>query len=197
MAAAPHDHNPPPTECDAADNRDCAADLWRIEPMPAGPIDDPLAFILAEHRRQREAAAILLMIADGELDRRGVGGLVRFLETDFLRHLADEEEVLFPALRRACPPADAIDGLTARLSEEHRQETSLGEDVIDILNGLLSGVALSTSARKRLRHFSEHVRQHLALENAILLPIARVRLTEADQRGLAAMLSEARRASRD
>lgn len=190
-------HDPPHSDFEPADDGDCAADLWLIGPAPAGPIDDPLDFILAEHRRQREAADILMMIADGELDRRGVGALARFLETDFLRHFADEEDVLFPALRRVCPPVDAIDGLSARLFEEHRQEKSLGEDVIDILNGLLSGAALSTSARRRLRHFSEHVRQHLAVENGILLPIARVRLTPADLKALAAKLNEPREANRD
>lgn len=196
MTAASQNHDPPPAAGREGEGG-YVRDVWRIGPAPAGPIDDPLAFILAEHRRQREAADILMMIADGEFDRRGVGALARFLETDFSRHLADEDAVIFPALRRACLPADAIDGLTAKLSEEHRRETSLGEDVIDILNGLLSGAPLSTSTRRRLRHFSGHVRQHLALENGVLLPIARVRLTPADQKGLAAMLNEPRGANRD
>lgn len=196
MTAASQNHDPPPAAGHAGEGG-YVRDIWRIEPMPAGLIDSPLDFIFAEHHRQREAAVILMMIADGGFDRRGVGELVRFLETDFLRHLADEEDIFFPALRRSCAPADDIDALTARLSEEHKQEKSLGEDVIDILNGLLSGAALSTRASRRLRHFSRHVRQHLALENGILLPIARVRLTQADQRGLAAMLNEHRRANRD
>ena len=166
--------------------------MWQIEPMPPDLIDAPLDFIFAEHLRQREAATILLAIADGDFSEEGVGELVKFLKTDFALHIGDEEIVLFPILRQRCLPEDNIDAVIARLQEEHREDENIVEDVIETLEARLRGGALSRIGTRRLRLFAEHIRQHLALENGVLLPIARVRLSEGDLAILAEMLKKRR-----
>jgi len=151
-------------------------DLWFIEPMPKGLIDSPLDFIFAEHHRQREAALMLSMLADGEFDARGVERLIDFLNGDFSLHVGDEELVLFPALKANCQPEDDVERIIERLQGEHREDEASCTEAVLILQRRLSGIEMTFENLRRLRRFSDHIRQHLALENGVLLPIARVRL---------------------
>ena len=167
-------------------------DPWRIEPAPKGLIDSPLDFIFAEHHRQRRAAMILMKIAYGEFNQNGVEELVEFLETDFALHIGDEEVVLFPVLREHCTVEDNIDAIIEKLVEEHREDEASSDYVVSSLKMLLAGQALKGDARGRLMSFAEHIRQHLALENGVLLPIARVRLRTEELRALAEMLKQRR-----
>lgn len=166
--------------------------LWAIEPMPADLIDSPLDFIFAEHHRQREAASILTMLADGEFNGEGVHALLTFLETDFALHIGDEELALFPMLREHCLPEDNVERILARLEDEHREDEASLETATAILTKSVSDKQLGVNDKRRLRMFAEHIRQHLALENGVLLPIARVRLRE-NELGVLADLLKARR----
>lgn len=175
MAAA-HQYKDPPGG--GSGGRSDGRNPWNIEPMPHGLIDSPLDFIFAEHHRQREAAMILLKVADGEFDDHGLRALIHFLEHDFALHVGDEEVVLFPSLRAHCQPDDNVDRVIERLMEEHREDETIGDEVVLILRQRLHGHDLSPMQVRKLRLFSDHIRQHLALENGVLLPIARVRLDE-------------------
>ena len=152
--------------------------MWTIEAMPAGLLDEPLEFIFAEHHRQREAALILVLIADGEYDRRGVADLIQFLESDFALHVGDEELAFFPILKQQCRPEDNIDALIKRLSDEHKDDEQIGDEALALLRGVVNGKNLSEDDKRLLRAFAEHIRQHLAVENAVLLPIARLRMDD-------------------
>ena len=165
---------------------------WAIEPMPADLIDSPLDFIFAEHHRQREAASILTMLADGEFDGGGVHALLAFLETDFALHIGDEELALFPMLREHCLPEDNVERILARLEHEHREDEASMETATAILVKGASRQQIGENDKRRLRMFAEHIRQHLALENGVLLPIARVRLRE-NELGVLAEMLKARR----
>lgn len=166
---------------------------WTIESIPADLIESPLDFIFAEHHRQREATDIIMMIADGHFNEDGVKALVAFLERDFALHIGDEEVVLFPVLREYCLPEDNVDRVIARLEEEHREDETIADQTISILKSRLSGKLIKPFEAGRLRMFAEHIRQHLALENGVLLPIARVRLGADQLKVLTEMLKERRR----
>lgn len=189
MAAVQQDKDPPDRVRSAHGDH---TDPWTIEPVPRGLIDSPLDFIFAEHHRQREAATILTMVADGEFNRRAVTDLIAFLEHDFALHVGDEELVLFPILRQHCLPEDNVDRIIDRLQGEHRADEENGEVAIGILKARLSGRPLMAESSARLRHFAEHIRQHLGLENGVLLPIARVRLKPDLLQTVAGMLRERR-----
>lgn len=190
MAVAENHDDPPSTRKSGHDGDQNGA--WIIEPIPAGLIDSPLDFIFAEHHRQREAASIISMIADDEFDAKGIERLADFLENDFILHIGDEEIALFPILRQHCLPEDNVECVIERLQDEHREDESINDEVVAILRGMLSGEMLTESAKRRLHMFAEHVRQHLALENGVLLPIARVRLAPHVLDTLADMLKERR-----
>lgn len=151
-------------------------DPWAIEPMPEGLYGSPLDFLFADHHRQRQAVHILLMIAEGAYDKTGVRNLIRFLEEDFALHIQDEESDFVPLLRRHCPPEDGIEELAERLAEEHADDRSSVVKVIETLRKCLEGKRLSEVECAGIRAFASHLRRHLAIENGVLLPIARVRL---------------------
>jgi len=168
------------------------ASSWEIGCMPRGLIESPIDFLFAEHHRQRQAADILQQIAGGEFDKTGVKKLINFLEADFAIHVADEENGFFPLLEKHCLPEDKIHDLIARLAEEHKKDKTAVMGVIVFLQELLAGATLKPKARAAIGNFSEHVLQHLAIENAVLLPIARARLDSEALCVLSNMMKERR-----
>lgn len=155
---------------------------------PASQLTEPLDYIFAEHFRQRVLCNILDCIADQTpFNRSKVIAVVQFLKLDFAAHVVDEEEDLFPMLRRRAEPEDRIDEVIARLSQEHAAHKL---DADEIMNGLSAALAdgkkrkLSTAFSKLLHRFAANERHHLTVENAIVLPLARVRLKADDLRNL-------------
>jgi hemerythrin-like domain-containing protein len=95
-------------------------------------------------------------------------------------------EDLFPTLARRSTDEDSIASVLGRIRHDQEQALSLLPSVRGaIANCLDAGADLSSEDREVLARFAAHVRRHLVAENAILLPIARARLTRGDLRRLA------------
>ncbi len=155
---------------------------------PTSPslLANPLDFIGVDHLRERQVCAVIdgLAAADA-LDRRSATAVLRFLNEELNVHLRDEEEDLFPLLARRCTEEDAIEGAIDRIRADQDEAMRLLPEVRAMLAGCLdSGGSLTAEERAVLLRFAAHVRRHLVAENAILLPIARARLTRADLRTL-------------
>jgi len=155
---------------------------------PTNPslIANPLDFISEDHLRERQVCAVIEGLATADaLDRRSTTAVLRFLNEELNVHLRDEAEDLFPLLARRCTEEDAIEGAIARIRADQDEAMRLLPEVRAMLAGCLdSGVSLTGEERTVLSKFAGHVRRHLVAENAILLPIARARLTRADLRAL-------------
>jgi hemerythrin-like domain-containing protein len=98
-------------------------------------------------------------------------------------HIADEEEDLFPLLRRRCPPEDEIDRVLVMLSGEHETDRDLAGLIKSGLEAALEdGKPISAYAglHQTMTEFARNEGRHLALENSIVLPLARLRLTDHD-----------------
>lgn len=152
--------------------------------MPTDPalLSNPLAFIHEDHLREREICAVVDRIADASFpDPNDIDCTLAFLQNELPLHLEDEEQDLFPLLKRRCGQEDEIDKVIARLQSDHQHADLDTPEVIDILGRLSSGaLALSEADRSALREYAVHARHHLILENAIILPFARLRLTGDD-----------------
>lgn len=172
--------------------RSRAVEPLSIEPAPVHLLDSPVEFIFAEHQRQRIVSALISMAAEGECDAATVGKIERFLREDYQLHIADEELSLFPTLKVRCLPEDGIASAIANIMDEHRREEAEAEHVIEDLRAIRAGRAVDAAMRARLHRFAEQMKQHLAFENGILLPIARVRLSPLDQAELAASMRRRR-----
>lgn len=158
--------------------------------LPAEPIE----WFFAEHYRHRQACTMIEELAAAVVfDRPRMTELIDFLDRDLPLHVADEEEDFFPLLRRRCEPGDDVERVLGMLSAEHRADVARSSALRDYLLACLEterAPGLDPMQRKAMTTFAAQERRHLGLENAIVLPIARLRLTPEDLmvlgRGLAA-----------
>lgn len=160
---------------------------------PSVDIEDPLDFILYEHLRHRVLCNALDALADGdEADVGAVARIAEFIRSDLSQHIADEEEAFFPMLRRRCLPEDEIDAALERMNREHAEDRELSAQVRVILLQVATegrAVAALPGAKGALKRFAQNQRRHMMLENAVLIPLARRRLTDDDKRALATRLT--------
>lgn len=163
--------------------------------MPRELLGEPLQFIAADHERQRLLCVLLDSMADAEVvQARAIADAVTYMRHDMQTHIIDEEEDLFPLLRRRARPHDEIDEVLGRLAADHAMDARLAEVILTELQALQDDPKpqLSASLRENLRAFADGQRQHLALENAVILPMARLRLTAPDLASLAARMAARR-----
>ncbi|WP_417280708.1 hemerythrin domain-containing protein [Celeribacter sp.] len=156
------------------------------KPTSPSLLGNPLDFISEDHLRERQVCAVIDGLATADaLDRRSATAVLRFLNEELNVHLRDEAEDLFPLLARRCTEEDAIEGTIDRIRTDQDEAMRLLPQVRAMLAGCLdSGANLTVEERAVLSTFAGHVRRHLVAENAILMPIARARLTQADLRTL-------------
>jgi hemerythrin-like domain-containing protein len=171
-------------------------DSPKIDPTALALLSEPLDFFFAEHFRQRKLCNLIeeLAMADA-LDRRLAAEVLDFLRHDMALHVRDEEEDLFPLIQRRCLPEDEIDRVLSALTAEHAGDRHLADVMIDGLTRALNEErppGNSPELREAMIDFARNERRHLALENSVVLPLARLRLTADDLAELSARLAARR-----
>ncbi len=153
-----------------------------LSPTDPSLLSSPLDFISADHVRERAVCGMLDRIAADEVPSEGdIAQTMEFLSNELPLHLADEEEDLFPLLRRRCTPEDDIERAIARLTADHRHPDFDTPRMVEYLRQVYGSIGrLNSDARAAVARYASHVRKHLVLENAIVLPLAHVRLTNRD-----------------
>ena len=162
--------------------------------LPSDQFTQPLDYIFAEHFRQRVLCNVLDKISGaGKPDHMLVNAAISFLKTDFAPHVQDEEQDLFPLLRRRAEPEDRLEQLIEQLSQEHAADKLDAKQIVDGLQSLLQHTSKVPAGFARLlRRFAANERHHLTVENAIILPLARLRLTREDLWSLGHRMAERR-----
>lgn len=167
-----------------------------IEDMPTHLLSEPLEWFFAEHFRHRQLCELIDQIAAAVVfDGERITRVLEFLRNDLPLHVIDEEEDLFPLLRRRCAPEDELEVVLGRLSAEHRSDVDAARVVRLHLEHCLEqrrAPGLDPDKRKAMQAFASQERRHLGLENAVVLPIARLRLTAADLANLSRRLAARR-----
>ncbi len=174
MSIVDHDDQKDKVGVNGAGNDDPRA---AIGAALSGYTASPLDFLFGEHLRQRQLAKVLMLIADGVINRKTIASAISFIEKDLALHIMDEELSLFPVLRSVCEADDKIDEILDILAKEHREDESGSDEIVAILKVMVAGGPATPHGAERLRDFADRLRHHLALENGVLLPIARTRLT--------------------
>ena len=143
----------------------------------------PLDYIRADHKRQRDFYRAVEDFAEADtLDLREAQAIARFISGEEALHVRDEEEGLFPLLRLKTEPSDDIERVLGLLSGEHVVDENEGVKIAEGLRDAIASRAttLDAALRNALRAFTVRKNRHLALENAVVLPIASRRLTSKD-----------------
>jgi len=147
--------------------------------------DCPLDMLSDEHFLQRQFAADMEDLAATESAQPALArSVLRNLCRDLPLHHADEDESLFPRLRQRAAPEDEIGRLLDRLSADHRLVEGAIAPLIPALVCMAEGALPTTEDRAALCALAQAERRHLIFENAIVLPLARVRLTAADRQAM-------------
>lgn len=147
--------------------------------MPPG---NPLDWFYEDHLREREICArINAVLLQRDAGVHDLAFVIPFFRIDLPRHIEDEEKDLFPLLRRRCEPEDEIARAIDRLVSDH-----LGAQTFSgVIDSLIEAAgrdqrAIHTVERESLQAYVMNARRHLIFENAIILPLARYRLTDDD-----------------
>ncbi|WP_119390778.1 hemerythrin domain-containing protein [Taklimakanibacter lacteus] len=145
----------------------------------------PLDLIEHEHQVQAQLCDSLERIADDlpdNVDRRLCLQVIDSLQFEMPLHHRDEELGLFPLIEKRALPDDNIHDILARLALEHATDESFASELLESLEGLSEGKKLKNPdmVGYMLRSFFESYRRHILWENAIVLPLARARLTHED-----------------
>lgn len=159
-----------------------------VEPLPLALLDDPLDYLIADHARQRAIGAVLGRFASmQQAGRREADMVVAYLRHDLVLHHADEDLDLFPALRRRAMSEDALGPVLEQLAEDHRWSEPMAERIAATLAATPGAdrVRLDARARDLLATYAAAEHRHLALENGVVLGIARIRLHRSDLRMIA------------
>lgn len=166
-----------------SDMRAAAIETLRTPP-PVSQLASPLDFLFGEHFRQRVLCGTLDRIAEEKGGAEGeIAVVLGFLARDFSSHMLDEEEDLFPMLRRRAHPADRIGDVLDELSEEHAFDRLDAAAIVEALAPVgRSQAAVSPTPDNchLFRRFAANERRHLITENAIVLPLARALLKPRD-----------------
>ena len=165
------------------------ADVGResLAPPSLGLLDDPLGFIDADHARQRSACRLLARLAKERAIEQGLAHqLVAALTDDLAMHHLDEDEDLFPLLLKRAQAEDGLAPIIEQLGADHIAATASARSLVEALSALADKPLLKISRRSAelACTFASLEQRHLAIENAIVMVIARKRLKPAD---LAAM----------
>lgn len=167
-----------------------------IEPSPPELLKEPLDFIFAEHFRHRQMCRILMYLArTHEFEGALIASTDDFIRYDLALHVIDEEEDLFPLLRRRCEADDSIEEVLGRLSADHALDQEYARAVRAVFSLALQRrepPSTLPGGADALTRLAEQERSHMALENAVVMPLARRRLSSADLSALAIRLAARR-----
>jgi hemerythrin-like domain-containing protein len=158
----------------------------------------PLEAMARDHQDQLVLCDCLEKIADGlpdDVDRDLCGTVIKILTIDLPIHHRDEEEGLFPLLEERAEPQDNITEVLARLALEHATDESFADELLDSLKALARGEPPRNPDMLgyMLRGFFECYRRHIYWENAVVLPLARLRLSQTELGILEKRMSAIRR----
>jgi len=154
----------------------------KLENRDITAVENPLDYIVEDHSREREVCALIdRLVSAASLKDAEIHQILAFLEYQLPQHLADEEIDLFPMMLERCDPEDEIDKVIDKLRSDHGHAIADAPAIIAIIQGIgTTRVRPTKSECQQMADFAQHARRHLILENAVILPIARARLTEKD-----------------
>jgi hemerythrin-like domain-containing protein len=182
----------------------------RPETNPASPVvaftwhrhapedfKQPLTVIETDHATQLAICDVLDRIIQNP--RHGaaeqeIKAVHEYLCTQMPHHIADEEEDLFPLLRRSAAADGELEKILGQLHREHHLDQRLDADLRRDLNCLICGQPFADPVRFLMTAFAfgETQRRHLAWENAVVVSRARKYLTMANQAELGRRMAKRR-----
>ena len=158
---------------------------------------DPLAVLEADHACQLALCDVLERLVHNPrhgADEREIAAVLDYFCHGLPLHIADEEEDLFPLMRRRAAAGDDIEHIVELLHREHQADRRLNDQLCGDIACLATGRAFADPSRFLMSAFTfaKTQRRHLAWENTVVLKQARKCLTFADQAELGRRMADRR-----
>ena len=164
---------------------------------------EPLVLLSDCHRRIEmflgilEAIAKCLDRAPTEETRRALGSALRYFREAAPKHTADEEQSLFPRLRRV--RSISVEHALSKIDElerEHHWAETLNKEVDDLgrrylIRGKLSSAEVG-KFRSHVASLSGMYKRHISVEDRDLFPVAEGALPQADKLAIAEEMAKRR-----
>jgi len=171
--------------------------------VQAHDFKEPLDLLSDCHRRIEMFLGILEAIAKGvdrapnEEARSALESALRYFREAAPKHTADEEQSLFPRLRRL--QSNSVEHALSKidaLEKEHHWAETLHKEVDDLGRRYLIQGKLSSSEvgrfRKHVADLSGMYQRHISVEDRDLFPVAAEALPQADKLAIAEEMAERR-----
>ncbi len=157
--------------------------------------DDPLAVLQACHQRMLAQCDVLQKLpahvaVNGvdEQARSALRRVVTYFSTSALQHHQDEEQDLFPLLKRqSLELAERVD----RLQQDHRRLDDLWGQLLPLLKAPAAR-GESPDFASRAAAFCDACREHIQVENDELLSLAQQSLSRSQLQGLGRAMARRR-----
>jgi len=155
-------------------------------------LDEPIEMLAACHGRIAEQCHTLSRLVDhlrthgaDEQAAQAASAVIRYFDTAGENHHCDEEEDLFPALRRfAGRRSLEVEVLLAALLMEHSRMRAAWRGVLRPQLEAIAARSGSTLDAAQVQHFATLYCNHIDRENVELLPLARTILGDEELRRL-------------
>jgi len=152
------------------------------DPTDFSLLEHPLDFIREDHMHMRSVCEMMERVSRADPpDPIEISRAICFLEHELVILIHDEDDDLRELLLTRCAPEDDIRATLERLSAEHETLAGMVPELDMALHSIHHEKRGATDGEATLlRDFADRLRRHLIVENAIVLPLARARLTEQD-----------------
>jgi len=148
----------------------------QIGAKPDSGFDDPIGMLKDCHRRIESFLGILCVVVDRaqgrnltDEERVAVKAALEYFRTGGQRHTADEEESLFPRLRKS--NAKSFEEIH-RLEDDHREANDLHGSVERLYSAWIESGGLGLEDAQQLRSQTERLKQlyfdHIQVEETIV-----------------------------
>lgn len=154
-----------------------------IEDLSAALLAQPLDYVSADHQRHRAVCATLKRFAEtGRAELNDADTAASYLANDLRLHHCDEDEDLFPMLTRRAHESDRLDELLAALCDDHKWSEASVESILRLLKEphRAGWTHYARAERAVILDYATREQRHLAVENGIVMVLARKRLKAAD-----------------
>ena len=163
------------------------SDVLALHAPPHYLLDSPLEYFLADHLRHRAVCGLIRnFIKEKCASRVDADIVIAFLNREIPLHRADEEDDLFPALRRRARPEDELGEVLAGLRVDDLERGPRIEQIVAALSRMSGGDSIRLERRvlEVMQIYVAREHRHIAIENGVVLAIAGVRLNRSDIRSI-------------
>ena len=172
--------------------------------VAAGTFTNPIGLMSDCHRRIERFLKVLLIVtqeAEGKPlspeQRSGLAAALKYFREAAPRHTADEEEDLFPALRRSAQPGvSQILERVERLETDHKMAAEWHAEVDEAGERWLSQNHLPAEEVSRLKDallaLSTLYQAHIEVEDREIFPLAQQELTKSEKEAMGRRMASRR-----